>query len=87
MSILAKVKRRLHMLFLSHHNHCIIKTVDMATGRSDKRGTPVTAFKHVCVLCGKGFECINESGIEQIASGIPYEEAIQWFNERRSKNE
>jgi hypothetical protein len=86
MSILAKVKRRLHMLFLSHHNRCIIETTDMATGRPNKGGIQLTAFKHVCILCGQEFECITQSGIEQIASGVPYNEAIQWMNERRQND-
>lgn len=63
---------------------CTIETCDMAVGTSDGITVPVTAFKYRCVLCGREYIDITESGIEQIQK-LGYDAAIQWSSERKKK--
>ena len=59
----------------------IIKLDDMAFGKSDHSGVPLTGFRWHCVLCGRVFDIPTQSGLDQIANGVPQGKALQWMNE------
>ena len=66
-----------------HYKH-LVKVTDMATGVSE-RGTPVTAFRWTCSLCGHEFDDICESGFRQIEKGYRREDVFQWMEDKRKK--
>ena len=64
-----------------YHRKCLMEITDMATGVSE-RGTPVTAFRWTCKLCGRVIDDICESGFRQIAEGHKQEDVFKWFIKR-----
>ena len=73
-------------LFRYHKRH-IIEVYDMALGESENPGIPLTAFRFRCLICGRFFDDICESGIEQLRRGIKKEDVFQWFREKKKPSE
>ncbi len=66
--------------FWLEHPH-IIKFVDSAVGISnlDGPGTPITATKWVCILCGKEIIEINDIAIDQLHELYNKDEVFNWM--------
>jgi len=68
---------------IRYHKRCLIEIVDMATGVSSNCGVHVTAFKWKCVLCGREFDDITESGFGQLVEGHKKEDVFKWISRKR----
>ena len=67
------------------HPH-VMKIYDMALGVNEV-GTPVTAFRYRCALCGKLIDDITESGIRQLVEGHKKDRVFRWIREKKSCQE
>ena len=61
------------------HPHLIVDDGFATGARTNAHGHFLTtALAYRCVLCGEQINCITEEGWQQIAAGVPVNEAIQW---------
>ena len=60
---------------------------DMALGKSEPSARPLTGWRWKCLICGRIYTEITESGLRQIASGIPVAEALNWVKDKDASSQ
>jgi len=63
------------------HKH-LVEVADMAIGVPEGGGSPLTAFRFRCVLCGEFIDDITDSGLTQLENGHKRESVFRWIKEK-----
>lgn len=72
------VIKRILRRFVCYRGYHVTSVVNIANGISAGAGVPVTAWRHVCRICGDEIDEITNMGIEQLRTGARVDAVIKW---------